>query len=593
MNKFIVRHYLYYILCVFLGYALANSKMLQSDVTKKPNFLIIVADDLGWSDTSPFGGEINTPNIQMLADGGIRFTDFHTASACSPTRAMLLSGTDHHIAGLGQMAEEILNHPDIWHGKPGYEGYLNDRVAALPEIMQDAGYFTTMSGKWHLGLTPKQIPAKRGFDDSFSLLPGAGNHYAYEIAESFLPPVYVRNSTYIDYETLEDFYSSDYFVTELIKSLQSNAATNKKPFFAYLPFTAPHWPLQAPTEIIDKYRGKYDEGPSVLHKKRLETQRKLGLLLSDTISPTDDIAEEEEWKKLTPTEKAYSAKTMEIYAAMVDRMDFAIGRVIDYLKESEQFENTFIVFMSDNGAEGASLDTIPISSTWNPDKFFNNSYENIGNKDSFVTYGLQWAQAATAPSRMVKGHITEGGIRCPAIVHYPKLHTSLKISDTFTTVMDILPTVLELANITHPGTTFRKRPVVTPRGKSWVPYLLNPDEHKHVHSEFDFTGWELFGQRAIRRGNYKAILVPNESNTAKWELYDLSQDKGELINLANERQDVLKELVEAWFIYETETGVILAEDGWAVRMSSDLVLSKRIQKAVARIRYWLVPHDEI
>ncbi|CAF2717152.1 unnamed protein product [Rotaria sp. Silwood2] len=566
--------------------------MFQSEVTQKPNFLIIVADDLGWSDTSPFGGEINTPNIQMLADGGIQFTDFHTASACSPTRAMLLSGTDHHIAGLGQMAEEIINYPDIWQGKPGYEGYLNDRVAALPEIMQDGDYFTTMSGKWHLGIPPKQIPAKRGFDDSFSLLPGAGNHYAYDIVESFLPPVYVRNSTYIDYETLEDFYSSDYFATELIKSLQSNAATNKKSFFAYLPFTAPHWPLQAPAEIIAKYKGIYDDGPSVLRKNRLITQRKLGLLPADITSPADDIAEEE-WKKLTPAEKAYSAKTMEIYAAMVERMDFAIGRVIDYLKESDQFENTFILFMSDNGAEGASIDSIPISSTWNPEKFFNNSYENIGNKDSFVSYGLRWAEAATAPSRMVKGYITEGGIRCPAIVHYPKLRTSLKISDEFTTVMDILPTVLEVANIPHPGTTFRQRAVVQPRGKSWVPYLLNSDEHKHVHSEYDFTGWELFGQRAIRRGNYKAILIPNESNTAKWELYDLSQDKGELINLAHEREDVLKELVEAWFIYETETGVIVPEDGWAVRMSSDLVASERIQNVVARIRYYLVPHDEL
>ncbi|CAF4794790.1 unnamed protein product, partial [Rotaria sp. Silwood2] len=157
---------------------------------------------------------------------------------------------------------------------------------------------------------------------------------------------------------------------------------------------------------------------------------------------------------------------MEIYAAMVERMDFAIGRVIDYLKESDQFENTFILFISDNGAEGASIDSIPISSTWNPEKFFNNSYENIGNKDSFVSYGLRWAEAATAPSRMVKGYITEGGIRCPAIVHYPKLRTSLKISDEFTTVMDILPTVLEVANIPHPGTTFRQRAVVQPRGKS-------------------------------------------------------------------------------------------------------------------------------
>ncbi|CAF2846570.1 unnamed protein product [Rotaria sp. Silwood2] len=527
----------------------------------------------------------------MLANNGIRFTDFHTASACSPTRSMLLSGTDNHIAGLGQMAELMLVHPDIWKGKVGYEGYLNYLVAALPEILQDAGYFTTMSGKWHLGMAPDQIPAKRGFDDSFSLLPGAGNHYAYEISVPFLPPVYVRNFTYINYTTLKDFYSSDYFATELIESLKSNAMKSKKPFFAYLPFTAPHWPLQAPADLIVKYKGVYDNGPSVLRKTRLETQRKLGLLSSDIVSPPGNM-NEEEWNKLTADEQAFSAKTMEIYAAMIERLDSAVGRVVDYLRETEQLENTFILFMSDNGAEGVTLEGIPISSSSQPGQYFNNSYANIGNKDSFIVYGPQWAQAATAPSRKVKGYITEGGIRCPAIVHYPKLHSPLSISHEFTTVMDILPTILELANISHPGTTFRNRTVVIPRGKSWVPYLLNPDEHMHIHSEYEFTGWELFGQRAIRRGNYKAVLVPNEGKTAKWELYDLSRDKGELNNLADEQEDVLKELIEAWFAYEAETGVIVAEDGWAIRYSSDLVSFKSIQNIVSHLPNHL-PHDEI
>ncbi|CAF3370090.1 unnamed protein product [Rotaria sp. Silwood2] len=504
---------------------------------------------------------------------------------------MLLSGTDNHIAGLGQMAETLGLHPNIWQGKVGYEGYLNYQVAALPEILQDAGYFTTMSGKWHLGMAPNQIPVKRGFDDSFSLLPGAGNHYAYEMSVSFLPPVYVRNAEYIGYKTLKDFYSTDYFATQLIESLKSNAMNSRKPFFAYLPFTAPHWPLQAPADLIAKYKGVYDSGPSALRKTRLENQRKLGLLPSNTFLPSDGN-EDHEWNELTPEEQAFSAKTMEIYAAMVERVDVAIGRVVDYLKESEQFENTFILFMSDNGAEGVTLEGIPTSTTSQPGEYFNNSYENIGNKDSFIAYGPQWALAATAPSRMFKGYITEGGIRCPAIVHYPKLHSPLKISDEFTTVMDILPTILELANISHPGTMFRNRTVVTPRGKSWVPYLLNSDEHKHIHNEYDFTGWELFGQRAIRRGNYKAILVPNESNTAKWELYDLSQDKGELINLAHERKDVLKELIEAWFAYELETGVIIAEDAWAIRFSSDMVSFKNLQYLSAPFRKRR-PHDEI
>ncbi|CAF4292406.1 unnamed protein product, partial [Rotaria sp. Silwood2] len=553
----------------------ADSSTHQSEINKLPNFLIIVADDLGWSDLSPFGGEISTPNLQMLADNGIRFTDFHTASACSPTRAMLMSGTDHHIAGVGQMTEVMQFQPEFWQGKAGYEGYLNNRVAALPEILQDAGYFTTMSGKWHLGMNPSQIPAQRGFDDSFALLPGAGNHYNYEISIPIFPQVYARNSTYIDQNTLKDFYSTDYFANELIESLKRNAMKTKAPFFAYLPFTAPHWPLQAPADVIAKYKGVYSSGPSALRKARLENQQKLGLLPLNISLPPDDT-DEEGWNQLTHDEKAYSAKTMEIFAAMVERLDYAVGRVVNYLKESKQFENTFILFMSDNGASGNTLTNVPISSPSEPGKYFNNSYENIGNKDSLIAYDPRWAHASSAPSRLFKGYITEGGIRCPAIIHYPKLKSPLKVSHEFTTVMDILPTILELANVPHPGTTFRNRTVVTPRGKSWIPYLRKPKKHKHVHSDHDFTGWELFAQRAIRRGKYKAILMPSKGNTSQWELYDLSRDKAELNNLAHKEENVLKELIEAWYAYEAETGVILPEDTWSIRFPIEIALHRLI-----------------
>lgn len=563
-----------------LGYARGNSSSDQSNTNKQPNFLIIVADDLGWSDLSPFGGEINTPNLQKLAENGIRLTDFHTASTCSPTRAMLMSGTDHHIAGTGQMREAMHLQPEFWQGKPGYEGYLNNRVATLPEILQDAGYFTTMSGKWHLGMNPSQIPAQRGFTDSFSLLPGAGNHYNHEISVPFLPLVYVRNSTYIEPNTLKDFYSTDYFAEELIKSLERNAMKEKAPFFAYLAFTAPHWPLQAPADIISKYNGVYDSGPSELRKNRLKNQQKLGLLSSNISLPPDDT-DEEGWNKLTHEEKMYSIKTMQIFSAMVERVDHAIGLVIDYLKKSNQFENTFILFISDNGASGNTLVGVPISSPSQPGKFFNNSYENIGNKDSFIAYDPRWARASTAPSRLFKGFITEGGIRCPAIVHYSKLQSPLKISHTFTTVMDILPTVLELANFSTPDGIFRNRTVAKVRGKSWIPYLRHPKKYRNVHSNHDFTGWELFAQRAIRRGKYKAILMPSEGNSSQWELYDLSRDKGELHNLAQKQEHILKELIEAWFAYEAETGVILPEDEWSIRFPIDVPIFHLLPKSFA------------
>ena len=232
----------------------------------RQNILLIVADDLGFSDLGAFGGEIHTPNLDAIAQQGLRLTNFHTASTCSPTRAMLLSGTDHHLAGLGSMAESL--RPEQ-QGQLGYEGYLNDQVAALPELLNDAGYYTIMSGKWHLGLTPDRFPAKRGFEKSFALLPGAANHYSFEpnIPDEETPRLlkitrglYAEHDDFIT-ELPTDFYSSDYFTDKLLDYLQDEDARQNRPFFAYLPFSAPHWPLQAPQEDIAKYQGVYDAGP--------------------------------------------------------------------------------------------------------------------------------------------------------------------------------------------------------------------------------------------------------------------------------------------------------------------------------------------
>ncbi|CAF0951575.1 unnamed protein product [Adineta steineri] len=554
---------------IFLPIATLQNNILSKS---RPNFLIIVADDLGYSDISPYGSEISTPNLKALAsNGGTLFTDFHTASACSPTRSMLLSGTDHHLAGIGQMKDIIDRYREIWGGKPGYEGYLNDRVATLPEILKDiGGYRTIMSGKWHLGLKKEQFPSNRGFEKSFALLQGVASHFNYvpenteeQSVFALRQPLYVRNNEFVNHTTLpEDYYSSDYFTSELIQFLNENV---ERPFFAYLAFTAPHWPLQAPYELIKKYKGRYDTGPDVLRAARLENQRRLNLLSRDVVSapmPTN----QKSWSSMSDEERAFSAKTMEIYAAMIERLDYNIGRVMDYLRQTNQFDNTFILFMSDNGAEGAILETLPLQSVDKSITYFDNSYDNIGRNTSYIWYGPQWAHAGAAPSRMMKGHIAEGGIRCPAIVHYsPLTSTSKKISNEFCTVMDILPTILELAGVSHPGTNFNGREVILPRGKSWISHLQSGQP---IHDDCqDFTGWELFGERAIRRGNYKAMYIPNGPlpTETKWALYDLTQDKGELIDLAEKKPEVLKELIELWLKYENEVGVILAPDPYKIR----------------------------
>ncbi|QIO09349.1 arylsulfatase [Acinetobacter lanii] len=527
----------------------------------QPNILLIVADDLGFSDLGAFGGEIKTPHLDAIAEQGLRLTNFHTASTCSPTRSMLLSGTDHHLAGLGSMAESI--RPEQ-QGKLGYEGYLNDQVAALPELLHDAGYYTIMSGKWHLGLTPERFPAKRGFEKSFALLPGAANHFAFEadIPEEEVPGLlkvtrglYAENDAFI-HELPSDFYSSDYFTDTLLGYLKDDQARQDRPFFAYLPFSAPHWPLQAPQQDIAKYKGVYDAGPEVLREQRLARLKTIGLVEQDsTVHPV--LARSKFWQALTEEERKTSAKSMEIYAAMVDRMDQNIGRVIEHLKRTNQYDNTLIIFLSDNGAEGAQLEALPV---FGPnlqaviDQYYDNSFDNLGNGNSYVWYGEHWAQAATAPSRLFKAHTSEGGIRTPAFIHYPKLQKQQQISHEFLTVMDVLPTILDLLNIQHPGSHYKGRSLVPLRGQSILPYL-NQDRD-YIHEQDHVTGWELFGQKALRKGDWKALFIPAPNGPNQWQLYNLKQDTGETQDLAETYPEKLQELLADWQVYVRENGVI-------------------------------------
>lgn len=245
----------------------------------RPNFLVIVADDLGFSDIGSFGGEINTPNLDRLAHAGIRLTDFHSAPACSPTRAMLLTGTDHHVAGIGTMLEMAA--PEF-RGAPGYEGYLNDRVVALPELLRDAGYLTLMSGKWHLGDTIERSPWARGFDRSFALLPAGASHYGTRGGGGLspVPTMFTEDDQFVTVG--EDFYSSDAYADTLLRYLRERPQDGEdRPFFAYLPFQAPHWPLHAPRETVAAYNGRYDAGPDALREERLAALVRLGLCPSD------------------------------------------------------------------------------------------------------------------------------------------------------------------------------------------------------------------------------------------------------------------------------------------------------------------------
>lgn len=534
---------------------------LPLSMSSKPNFLVIVADDLGFTDLSCFGGEINTPNLDKLSRDGLRFTGFHTAAACSPTRSMLFSGTDNHIAGLGRMAEFAKFYPPEFDGKPGYEGVLNFRVAALPEILSPE-YYTILSGKWHLGLDEPYWPDKRGFEQSFGLLPGAGFHFKHNLdSKLFMPWLYQENGKKLDphKDIPDDFYSSEYYSSKFIEYLDDKEKRKGRPFFGALTYTAPHWPFQAHAETIAKYRGRYDDGPLELRKRRLKAAKEKGIIHEQVVPHPVETQREKSWEELEPEAQAKESRIMEVYAGMVEELDSNVGRVIDHLKETGEYENTVIFFLSDNGAEGMIMEALPFGGATFGSKVseFNNEIDNIGKADSFAFYSDQWAQAATAPNYMYKMWAFEGGINTPLIIHAPQLIKNSEeggVVHEFTTVMDILPTILDLAEIKHPGKSFNGRPVHEPKGRSWVPFL---EKHsKEIYGEGVATGWELFGQRAIRDGNYKAVFVPPPYGDGKWKLFDLKNDPGEIEDIRQKKPEVFIKLLDHWAIYKAETGLI-------------------------------------
>lgn len=368
----------------------------------------------------------------------------------------------------------------------------------------------------------------------------------------------------------KDFYSTDTFTDKMVQYLDERTEEEReKPFFSYLAYSAPHWPLQAPESDIADYRGKYDEGPEVLRQARLARLREQGIISQDTVAhdpiSIGGTAISKEWELQTDDERAISARTMEVFAAMVQRMDTGIGRVLDKLRETGELDNTFVLFMSDNGAEGLLLEAFAIMQTnifEHIAKYYDNSIDNIGKYNSYTWYGARWASAGTAPGRLYKAFNTEGGIRVPFILRYPPLTDALKgknggIDHSFGTVMDIMPTFLELAGAKHPGSTYKGREVATMRGTSWVEYLRDPEAKGRIHEDEEVTGWELFGRCAIRKGKWKAVYVPKPHGPEKWQLYDVVADSGETKDLAEEYPDKFQELMTEWETYVKQCGVLV------------------------------------
>jgi arylsulfatase len=513
---------------------------------RQPNILFILADDLGYADLGAFGGEIPTPNLDQLARRGMLLTNFYANMTCSPTRAMVMSGMDNHLAGMGVMGAPTRVDQK---GKPGYEGHLNFRVATLPELLTDAGYNTYMIGKWHLGDTVETGPHARGFRRVFASFDGAAHLGGWDWRGP-QPSKYFDNDQIVNVG--DDWYTTRDYTKKMLGYIEQDRAEGK-PFFAYMAYTAPHWPLQAPKESIAKFRGWYDDGYEALYAKRFARQKQLGLVPKNT-APIDNSRFKPRWSELSADEKKVASRHMEIYAAMVSDLDHYVGEVIDYLKKTGQYDNTFIFFASDNGAESGRRD-LAKNIQDHVGKEYDHSLDNLGSATSYIMYGPGWASAGATPFNRHKATAFEGGIHVPAFVSYPGKVARGSRSNAMGTVMDLLPTFLELAGTRHPGTSYRGREVLQPQGVSLLPVLYG--KAQAVHPADEVVGIELFSHRSIRQGDWKLVwdqALPAEQR--RWQLFNIGSDFEEQHDLSQSNPQKFAALQAEWDKYQQRNGVI-------------------------------------
>jgi arylsulfatase len=518
---------------------------------ERPNFLLVVADDLGWTDIGSYGGEIDTPNLDALAQQGLKFTDFHVSVSCSPTRSMLMSGNDNHVAGLGNMGE-LLAENQV--GKAGYEGHLNDRVASLAEVLREGGYHTYMSGKWHLGHEKGSLPFDRGFERSFSMLVGGASHWAdmLGILPMDDPAKYTRDGKFLE-SLPADFYSSRSYGDFLMDAIRENRGDGK-PFLAYLAFTAVHDPVQVPEPWLSKYRGNFNDGYEALKATRWQAAKNIGVVpqgaeLADRhpmIKPWDELSEEE---------RAVEARGMEVYAGMLDAMDYHYGRVVNFLKDIGEYDNTVIIFLSDNGANPWYSNEYPGADSNEFRDQFDYSLENIGNPGSNHSYGIGFASGSGGPLDKFKMTVGEGGIRVPLLISGSGFKSDQQ-SDAFAYVWDIMPTILEIAGVEYPA-EFRGQKIAAMRGRSMVGLLDGTREA--IYGEKEFVGGEMGNGKWMRQGDMKAVMVPRPYGTGDWRLFNVVADPGEANDLSKAMPDKLETLKAAWEQYAADVGVVLGE----------------------------------
>jgi len=549
------------------GCSRSNSVDASNAAKGKPNVLVILVDDLGYADLSGFGSEIQTPNIDALMREGRALTNFHTTPLCATSRAELLTGVDHHLVGVGALSDTNYFYP----GNDEYAGILNDGAPTVAQLLRDAGYHTYMSGKWHLGGDgPKAV----GFEQSFSM------DYAAAFGSNFKPSSAKPESSAKKYyengkeATLpDDFFSSDYFVDRLLSYFEKDHKDGK-PFFAYLAFQAVHFPLQAPDKYLDLYKGKYDAGYQVIRDARIARMKNLGIIPQDfNPNPGDETVmirfgqpgtlTNQSWDSLSASDKQSEARLMEVFAGMLVNLDDNVGRVISYLKQTGQYDNTLVIFTSDNGSDGMGYGFIPYTDLSNPASVLSidNSLANYGKPSSFLFRSTRWAEAGTAPFRLFKSFTAEGGISVPAIVRLPYQSSGQPQATQFSTLRDVVPTILAYAGVAAPGTQYQGKTIAPLEGASLKPLLQG--QAGAVHGPDEVIADEVNDIRVVRKGQWKLTQIRNymlpsaaEFLNHNWQLYNIDIDRGENVDVAAQNPDVVAALTAEWDAYAQRVGYV-------------------------------------
>jgi arylsulfatase A-like enzyme len=546
----------------------------------RPNVLLIVGDDIGFGDLGISGAVTRTPTLDRLAGEGLMFTRFHASPVCSVTRAMLLTGADPVEVGLAAFDYSV--YPPA-KGKPGYEAYLTRTTATIAELLQDAGYRTYMVGKWHLGGTRHggEGPHEWGFDRSYGIYTGGANHWnqgvfhvdmhdpaiAAEVKAGRIPtePYYEDGR---EVARPIGIFSDDLYTKKMLEFLERDRASGK-PFFAYVAYTTPHAPLQAPDFLIDKYVEHYLEtGFEGLKRARFESQKVLGIIPEDAIYPSwDDNPLVRSWSKLGDEERRRAARMMATYSAMMESQDYHIGALLNYLRETGQLDNTLIVYLSDNGPEGMDVQgqlSNPAATRW-VEQNFSHRLEDIGNGNAFGFIGTDWANAVNGSLSWWKWFIAEGGVRVPLIVVPPRTggfaRAGQKTND-FANVKDLPMTILDYAGVEPPVSEYEGRPYARRSGVSMRAYLEGEADRPRTDEEW--VVFELFGNSYVVAGDYKAMRVrPAMWGDGRWHLYDIRRDPGETTPLEDQQPERLQDMIAIYERFAEEKGLVPVAENWS------------------------------